>query len=295
MRNANRGSRKLLLRAALGLGLIAALVGAASAVAAGPTTPVKYSKAVCAAVPVGKARCNSYVVTNKAGKPLASPNAVSGYGPVQFQTAYGLTAAAAAPTNEVVAIVDAFDNPNAKADLDVYSQQLRPAGDADVRRCAGRRLLQEGEPDRREHASVRRHGLGPRDRARRRDRSRGLPQLRHPAGRGERQQQRQPLRRRGLRHGTRQHRFELVERRRICQRNDGRLALQPPGCRDHRFHGRLRLLGDFHSVSALLALRDRCRRNEPHPQREQHARERNRVERCGERLQQVRVQAGLAD
>jgi hypothetical protein len=121
MRNANRGSRKLLLRAALGLGLIATLVGAASAVAAGPTTPVKYSQPVCGAVPVGKARCNSYVVTNKAGKPLASPNAVSGYGPVQFQTAYGLTAAAAASTTEVVAIVDAFDNPNVQANLNTYS------------------------------------------------------------------------------------------------------------------------------------------------------------------------------
>jgi subtilase family serine protease len=112
--------RSLLLRAALAVGVLGALVGAASAVAASPT-PLTYSKAVCPAVPVGYAHCLSYVVTNKAGVPLVSPKAVSGYGPVQFQTAYGLTAAAAASTNEVIAIVDAYDNPNAKSDLDAYS------------------------------------------------------------------------------------------------------------------------------------------------------------------------------
>ena len=117
MRNANWGSRKLLLRAALGLGLIATLVGAASAVAAGRPRPSNTARPSARRSRSGRSRCNSYVVTNKAGKPLASPNAVSGYGPSQFQTAYGLTAAAAASTNEVVAIVDAFDNPNAQADL----------------------------------------------------------------------------------------------------------------------------------------------------------------------------------
>jgi subtilase family serine protease len=113
-------ARRLLLKAALAVGVLGTLVGAASAVAAGPTTPVSY-KAVCAAVPVGHARCMSYVVTNKAGVPQVSPKAVSGYGPAQFQGAYGLAAAASASTSEVVAIVDAFHNPNAKSDLDTYS------------------------------------------------------------------------------------------------------------------------------------------------------------------------------
>jgi len=49
MRNANWGSRKLLLRAALGLGLIATLVGAASAVAAGPTIPARHTGGYVAA------------------------------------------------------------------------------------------------------------------------------------------------------------------------------------------------------------------------------------------------------
>jgi hypothetical protein len=124
MRNINMGSRKLLLRAALGLGLLAALVGAASAVAARPLPALKYSRPVCATVPVGKARCMSYVVTNKAGKPLASPNVATGYGPVQFQTAYGLTAAAAAATTKVVAIVDAYDNPNAQSNLNTFSMNF---------------------------------------------------------------------------------------------------------------------------------------------------------------------------
>ncbi len=114
--------RRSVGRLTIALGLLAALVGAASAVAKSPT-PAITSKAVCAAVPVGYARCFSRVVTNKAGKPLVSPDAppAGSYGPVQFQTAYGLTAAAAASTTEVVAIVDAYDDPNAKADLDAYS------------------------------------------------------------------------------------------------------------------------------------------------------------------------------
>jgi subtilase family serine protease len=112
-----------MLRGAVALFLLGALVGAATAVAASPA-PAQFSKAVCAAALPKHARCMSYVVTNKLGQPLASPLAVSGYGPLQFQTAYGLTAAAAASTTEVVAIVDAYDNPNAKSDLDTYSSNF---------------------------------------------------------------------------------------------------------------------------------------------------------------------------
>jgi IPT/TIG domain len=110
-------------RLAVALGLLAALVGAASALA--KSSPPATSKAVCSAVPVGYSRCFSRVVTDKEGRPLvSSPGAVSGYGPVQFQTVYGLTAAAAASTTEVVAIVDAYDNPSAKSDLDAYSSNF---------------------------------------------------------------------------------------------------------------------------------------------------------------------------
>jgi hypothetical protein len=116
--------RRSVGRLTIALGLLAALIGAASAVAKSPSPPVT-SKAVCLAVRAGHARCLSLVVTNKAGKPLvSSPNAVSGYGPVQFQTAYGLAAAAAASTSEVVAIVDAYGDSTAKSDLDTYSSNF---------------------------------------------------------------------------------------------------------------------------------------------------------------------------
>jgi hypothetical protein len=52
---------------------------------------------------------------------VLSPNAApAGYGPAQIQSAYKLPAASGAPT---VAIVDAYDDPNAEADLGVYRSQ----------------------------------------------------------------------------------------------------------------------------------------------------------------------------
>ena len=50
--------------------------------------------------------------------PLAT-TAPSGYGPVELESAYGLTGAAT-PTGATVAIVDAYDDPNVAADLAVY-------------------------------------------------------------------------------------------------------------------------------------------------------------------------------
>ena len=75
--------------------------------------------------------CNSRVLTNKKGQIIENA-APAGYGPTEFQTAYGLTSAATQPTDEVVAIVDAFHDPTAKADLDLYSthspcRSFRPA------------------------------------------------------------------------------------------------------------------------------------------------------------------------
>ncbi len=84
------------------------------------------SKAVCpVSAGPGFFHCHALVVTDAAGTPVVTAlrNAApgSGYGPKQFRTAYGVEAAAAAATTAVVAIVDAFDNPNVKADLDVYN------------------------------------------------------------------------------------------------------------------------------------------------------------------------------
>src|SRR5258708_320140 len=88
--------------------------------------------AVCALpVPAGYARCLARVRTDAkvVGKipsrePVASPNAIGnggGYDPPFLQSAYNLTAASSsAGRGRTVAIVDAYDAPNAESDLAVY-------------------------------------------------------------------------------------------------------------------------------------------------------------------------------
>ncbi len=79
---------------------------------------------VCPSAVVGEARCHSWVLVDSKGQPVANVTP-SGYGPVDVQAAYGLAIAAgnngAAAT---IAIVDAYDDPNAEADLGVYRSQF---------------------------------------------------------------------------------------------------------------------------------------------------------------------------
>jgi subtilase family serine protease len=75
-----------------------------------------HSKRVCTAEPAGYAACHAHVVTDANLHPLASTTYQSGYSPVQLRTAYGLSATSSAK----VAIVDAYANPNAAADLGAY-------------------------------------------------------------------------------------------------------------------------------------------------------------------------------
>ncbi len=69
----------------------------------------------------GTARCHSHVVTDQNGNPRAG-STPSGYGPIQFRTAYGLTANGT--SSQVIGIVDAYDDPNIESDLGVYSSQF---------------------------------------------------------------------------------------------------------------------------------------------------------------------------
>lgn len=78
------------------------------------------SKAVCAPPSPGHASCFARGITNSSGA-LAVTNLPAGYGPVDLQTAYNLsTLSATQGTGQTVAIVDAYDDPNAEADLGVY-------------------------------------------------------------------------------------------------------------------------------------------------------------------------------
>ncbi len=67
------------------------------------------------------AHCQAHVVEDGNGHPAATTGPV-GYGPAQFRTAYGLPSAAA--TSQVIGIVDAFNDPTIKTDLDNYSTQF---------------------------------------------------------------------------------------------------------------------------------------------------------------------------
>jgi subtilase family serine protease len=100
-------------------GLAAADTGqnATSPAAAGSANGAVHSQRVCAAVPVGYAACDARVVTDANLTPRATTTYSAGYSPTQLQAAYGLTGMTAGTT---VAIVDAYANPNAAADLDFY-------------------------------------------------------------------------------------------------------------------------------------------------------------------------------
>ena len=66
--------------------------------------------------------CLSEIRTNASGQPMMSATTPSGYGPAQFHAAYDLPTAA--PTDQTIAIVDAYANPNVYADLQAYDQQF---------------------------------------------------------------------------------------------------------------------------------------------------------------------------
>ncbi|WP_406008132.1 S53 family peptidase [Streptomyces sp. NBC_00637] len=125
--------------------LVLAGVGTAAHANAAPTTPTRTSPAhvTWAATPCatpkhqGDLACNSFRVTGgttafqkeraaETGKtakvtPKAAAASPTGYGPSDLQDAYGLTDAAAADgSGETIAVVDAYDDPNAAADLAKY-------------------------------------------------------------------------------------------------------------------------------------------------------------------------------
>lgn len=73
---------------------------------------------VCRGEISGGARCHARVRINSKGNPMITTSP-SGYGPNQFLTAYGLTGIA--PSDQIIAIVDAYDHPNIQSDLNTYS------------------------------------------------------------------------------------------------------------------------------------------------------------------------------
>jgi subtilase family serine protease len=93
-------------------------VVAMTAIPAGAANGHASSRAVCPDVTGRTARCNSRVIVDANGNPVASP-LPAGYGPTQFRTAYGLTSTGSA--SQTIGIVDAYNAPNIESDLATYS------------------------------------------------------------------------------------------------------------------------------------------------------------------------------
>ncbi len=116
--------------------VIFSIIGISKAIGQGRVYPLpviqRPSAPVCPGpVSQGFTRCHSRVVTDNNGKPLATTGP-SGYSPLQFHTAYNLpNNAAGAP---IIAIVDAYDDPNVLSDLNTYSTQY---GIPSLPQCSG--------------------------------------------------------------------------------------------------------------------------------------------------------------
>jgi subtilase family serine protease len=110
---------KLALGAAAAIAPIAAVALAIGPAGAAPAQPRGHSHHVCDVASSGAAACQAQVVTDVNGKPAAG-GSPSGLNPPDIRNAYKLTASGSA----TVAIVDAYDDPTAEADLGVYRSQF---------------------------------------------------------------------------------------------------------------------------------------------------------------------------
>ena len=93
--------------------------------------------------PAGSARCIALVRTDVFA-PDTVGTIVSGYGPADLQSAYGLPSAAGGK-GQTVAIVDAYDDKHAENDLGVYRRHFRLPACTTANGCF-RRLNQAGNP-----------------------------------------------------------------------------------------------------------------------------------------------------
>jgi len=112
-----RGPRRAL--AALSLVSLTALAVSFAATATGANANAN-ARAVCPGPPAGAAHCHLLVGTDARGNPLAS-GAPTGLSPTTIKSVYGFSPSATAGAGKTIAIVDAYDDPTAEADLGVFS------------------------------------------------------------------------------------------------------------------------------------------------------------------------------
>ena len=120
-------------------------VAATGATAAPSPTAAAHAARVCAVPSAGMAGCHALVRTDASGKPQATATP-SGYGPADLQSAYKL--AGTSSGGRTVAIVDAYDDPTAEADLGVYRTQYGLPACTTANGC-----FHKVEPDRQHHAT----------------------------------------------------------------------------------------------------------------------------------------------
>jgi subtilase family serine protease len=103
------------------LGMLAVAVPATQAAAAAASPGVHYKNVCGISRSSTYAECFALVRTDAKGNALVSPT-VSGYGPAQFHSGYNLPTTVVG--KHVIAIVDAFANPNVLANLNTYNAQF---------------------------------------------------------------------------------------------------------------------------------------------------------------------------
>jgi subtilase family serine protease len=112
----------------IGMAMLAAgglvLAGANTVAAAPGGQAAVHAHRVCATGKDGSAGCHSWVVTDAKGKPMASTGP-TGLSPDTIKAAYNWTAIGDG-AGKTIAIVDAYDDPTAKADLDAFDKTFFP-------------------------------------------------------------------------------------------------------------------------------------------------------------------------
>ncbi len=107
--------------ATLTLGAVFAREAAAAPASSASASNARYSFVrACAAPSNGYAACGSILRVDNVRPTAISP---SGYHPLDMQSAYNLPSSTAG-SGQSVAIVDAYDDPNAESDLGVYRSQF---------------------------------------------------------------------------------------------------------------------------------------------------------------------------
>ena len=126
--NIRRAALAVARAAALAVSGLAAAAPAANAASpnTGVSHGVSWARACAAPTKVGFASCNALRVTSATGEHVnamgVTPNATpSGYGPSSLLSAYNLPSGGGA--GQTVAIVDAYNDPNAAADMATYRSQ----------------------------------------------------------------------------------------------------------------------------------------------------------------------------